>query len=157
MKFSTPPSLSLLKKHFQPKHFLCLLWQKGNVLGSYVHMNYTSQKKKYVPVFSHLRWECGQALAKPPLRWWKSLSLNMLSLKKASSRKNTWDTWANDEAPSVLEGGSSCSRVRVRPPRVSRNNASGLSCSAWPLCERPAKIKMRGVASKTHFFVIHIA
>ena len=102
-------------------------------------------------VFSHLRWESGQALAKPPLRWWKSLSLNMLSLKKASSRKNTWDTWANDEAPSGLEGGSSCSRVRVRPPRVSRNNASGLSCSAWPLCERPATTKMRGVASKINF------
>lgn len=93
-----------------------------------------------LPVFVYLRWECGQALAKPPLRWWKSLSLNMLSLKKASSRKNTWDTWANDEAPSDLEGGSSCSRVRVTPPRVSRNKASGFSCSAWPLCERPAKI-----------------
>ena len=88
-------------------------------------------------VFFYLRCECGQALAKPPLRWWKSLSLNMLSLKKASSRKNTWDTWANEEAPSGFEGGSSCSRVRVSPPRVRRSKASGFSCSAWPL--RPAR------------------
>lgn len=50
----------------------------------------------------NLRWEWGQALAKLPRRWWKSLSLNMLSLKKASSWKNTSDTPAIDAA---LSGG----------------------------------------------------
>lgn len=104
------------------------------------HINYNYLEEKwYVFEFLYLRWECGQALAKPLLRWWKSLSLNMLSLKNASSRKNTWDTWSNDDAPSSFEGGSSWSRVRVRPPRVRRNRESGFSCSAWPLCERPTR------------------
>lgn len=91
----------------------------------------------------NLRWEWGQALAKLPRRWWKSLSLNMLSLKKASSWKNTSDTPAIDV---VLwggwEGGSSCSRVRVSPPIESRKSASCLSCSVWVLWARPAKGKM---------------
>ena len=78
--------------------------------------------------------EWGQALAKLLRSWVKSLSLNMLSLKKASSRKNTW---ANEGAPAPAGGGSSCSRVRVRPPSDSRSKASGFRGSDWPLWERP--------------------
>lgn len=91
----------------------------------------------------YLRWECGQALAKPAFKWQKSLSLNILSLKKPSSRKNICETWANDEVRSGWKGGSSCRRVRVSPPRVSRNKTSGFSCSNWPLCERPGRKRMR--------------
>lgn len=100
-------------------------------------------KQVYFFVSLYLTWECGQALAKPAFKWQKSLSLNILSLKKPSSRKNICDTWANDEVRSGWKDGSSCRRVRVSPPRVSRNKTSGFSCSNWPLCERPGRKRVR--------------
>lgn len=81
---------------------------------------------------SYLMWEWAHALAKLPLRFWKSLSLNMLSLKNASSRKNNFDTSANEESPSGPGGGSCSKRVRVTPPRERRSNESGFIGSDWP-------------------------
>lgn len=81
----------------------------------------------------YLMWEWGHALAKFPLRLWKSLSLNMLSLKNPSSRKNNCDTSANEESPSGPGGGSCSNRVSVTPPRERRSKESGFSGSDWPL------------------------
>lgn len=77
----------------------------------------------------YLMWEWGHALAKLPLRLWKSLSPNILSLKNASSRKNNCDTSANEESPSDPGGGSCSNRVSVTPPRERRSNESGFSGS----------------------------
>lgn len=51
-------------------------------------MSYAQKDK----VLFYLRWECGQAVAKPPLKLLKFFSLNMLSLKLHNSLKNNLDT-----------------------------------------------------------------
>lgn len=63
----------------------------GLLPQSFIHVHLCLCKKFHF-LFLYLRWESGQALAKPTFKWWKSLSLNILSLKKPSSRKNTCDT-----------------------------------------------------------------
>lgn len=99
------------------------------------HIVSSCSEKKSV---KHLRCEWGHALAKLPLRFSKSLSLKMLSLKKASSWKNICDTLAIEDRSSGSSGGSCSRRVRVIPPRDSRSKQSGFVDSNWPVCvERP--------------------
>ena len=86
----------------------------------------------------YLMCECGQALLNPALRWKKSLSLNILSLKKASSLKNSSDTAANEDSPSGPGGGFCSSSVSVTPPRVRRSKASGfIGSDLLPPEDRP--------------------
>lgn len=86
----------------------------------------------------YLRCEWGHASAKLPLRFSKSLSLNMLSLKKASSWKKTCDTLDIEDSSPESWAGSCSKRVRVIPPRDSRSKQSGFVDSDWPVwAERP--------------------